>query len=108
MRRMDRPAFSLTGMVLNNDVAAASPALDQAEAEVAQGEGARAGPATRSLRGIMTEHRLHTVCEEAGCPNMGECWARGVATIMILGRHLHQGVRVLQREDRAAGSPWIK
>src|SRR6185503_17175498 len=26
-----------------------------------------------------------TVCEEAGCPNMGECWARGVATIMILG-----------------------
>jgi lipoic acid synthetase len=33
----------------------------------------------------MDEHRLHTVCEEAGCPNMGECWARGVATIMILG-----------------------
>ncbi|MFM9996598.1 MAG: lipoyl synthase [Phycisphaerales bacterium] len=37
------------------------------------------------LRRIMDEHRLHTVCEEAGCPNMGECWARGVATIMILG-----------------------
>jgi lipoic acid synthetase len=33
----------------------------------------------------MDEHRLHTVCQEAGCPNMGECWARGVATIMILG-----------------------
>jgi lipoic acid synthetase len=33
----------------------------------------------------MDRHRLHTVCEEAGCPNMGECWARGVATIMILG-----------------------
>jgi lipoic acid synthetase len=33
----------------------------------------------------MSEHRLHTVCEEAGCPNLGECWSRGVATIMILG-----------------------
>ncbi|MFN7021629.1 MAG: lipoyl synthase [Phycisphaerales bacterium] len=37
------------------------------------------------LKGIIDEHRLFTVCEEAGCPNMGECWARGVATIMILG-----------------------
>ncbi|MCC6285855.1 MAG: lipoyl synthase [Phycisphaerales bacterium] len=37
------------------------------------------------LKGIMEEHRLHTVCQEAGCPNMGECWSRGVATIMILG-----------------------
>jgi len=43
------------------------------------------GPGYTRLKGIMTEHRLHTVCEEAGCPNMGECWARGVATIMILG-----------------------
>jgi len=33
----------------------------------------------------MDTHSLHTVCQEAGCPNMGECWARGVATIMILG-----------------------
>lgn len=37
------------------------------------------------LKGIIDQHRLHTVCQEAGCPNMGECWARGVATIMILG-----------------------
>lgn len=37
------------------------------------------------LKGIIDQHRLFTVCEEAGCPNMGECWARGVATIMILG-----------------------
>ena len=43
------------------------------------------GPAYQQLRAILTEHRLHTVCEEASCPNMGECWARGVATIMILG-----------------------
>src|SRR5205085_799095 len=37
------------------------------------------------LKKIIDEHRLHTVCQEASCPNMGECWARGVATIMILG-----------------------
>lgn len=43
------------------------------------------GPGYQRLRQIMDEHRLHTVCEEAGCPNMGECWSRGVATIMILG-----------------------
>ncbi|MEC9372817.1 MAG: lipoyl synthase [Planctomycetota bacterium] len=43
------------------------------------------GPGYQRLRGILSEHSLHTVCEEAGCPNMGECWARGVATIMILG-----------------------
>ncbi len=43
------------------------------------------GEGYQRLRGILGEHRLHTVCEEAGCPNMGECWARGVATIMILG-----------------------
>ncbi|MEM1165860.1 MAG: lipoyl synthase [Planctomycetota bacterium] len=43
------------------------------------------GPGYAKLRSVLSEHRLHTVCEEAGCPNMGECWARGVATIMILG-----------------------
>lgn len=37
------------------------------------------------LRSIIDEHRLHTVCESAKCPNMGECWSRGTATIMILG-----------------------
>ena len=34
---------------------------------------------------IMREHRLVTVCEEAGCPNVGECWSQGHATMMILG-----------------------
>ena len=43
------------------------------------------GPGYSHVKGIMSEHRLFTVCEEAACPNMGECWARGVATIMILG-----------------------
>ena len=43
------------------------------------------GEAYQTLRKLVTDHRLHTVCEEAKCPNLGECWSRGVATIMILG-----------------------
>ena len=43
------------------------------------------GPGYQRLRAIIDEHRLHTVCESAKCPNMGECWAQGTATIMILG-----------------------
>lgn len=37
------------------------------------------------LKDLMARHRLHTVCEEARCPNMGECWNAGTATFMILG-----------------------
>lgn len=37
------------------------------------------------MRSIVDEHHLHTVCQSAACPNMGECWSRGWATFMILG-----------------------
>lgn len=37
------------------------------------------------VRKIVKEHRLHTVCEEAMCPNIGECWSRGTATFMLMG-----------------------
>ena len=37
------------------------------------------------LKGLMKELDLHTVCEEAHCPNIGECWQHGTATFMILG-----------------------
>jgi lipoyl synthase len=37
------------------------------------------------LKGIMSDLNLHTVCEEAHCPNIGECWHHGTATFMILG-----------------------
>lgn len=37
------------------------------------------------LRGIMRDLNLHTVCEEARCPNIGECWHHGTATFMIMG-----------------------
>ena len=39
----------------------------------------------RRTRDIVSGHRLVTVCEEAACPNVGECWSRGHATFMILG-----------------------
>ncbi|MEO7274716.1 MAG: lipoyl synthase [Vicinamibacterales bacterium] len=39
----------------------------------------------RRLKGLMRDLGLHTVCEEANCPNIGECWNHGTATFMILG-----------------------
>ena len=41
--------------------------------------------AYHETRRIVREHNLHTVCEEAACPNIGECWAKGHATMMIMG-----------------------
>jgi lipoyl synthase len=42
-------------------------------------------PSYLRLKGLMRELSLHTVCEEAQCPNIGECWNHGTATFMILG-----------------------
>src|ERR671938_981989 len=42
-------------------------------------------PSYLRLKGLMRELELHTVCEEAQCPNIGECWHHGTATFMILG-----------------------
>ena len=39
----------------------------------------------RKVRSLVTEHKLHTICESGSCPNMGECWGEGTATFMILG-----------------------
>jgi lipoic acid synthetase len=44
-----------------------------------------AGPGYSRLSQLVTSHNLHTVCQSAKCPNMGECWAAGTATLMILG-----------------------
>jgi lipoyl synthase len=43
------------------------------------------GPRYRELTRLIEAENLHTVCQEAGCPNVGECWERGTATFMILG-----------------------
>ena len=43
------------------------------------------GPRYRELKSLIESENLHTVCQEAACPNIGECWQRGTATFMILG-----------------------
>ena len=39
----------------------------------------------KKVRGLVDQHKLHTICESGNCPNMGECWGEGTATFMILG-----------------------
>ena len=83
-RQLDGAAHSLTDMVLNNNGA------DRQQLHIARKPSwirARApgGPGYEQLKRTIDEHRLHTVCQEATCPNIGECWSRGIATIMILG-----------------------
>jgi lipoic acid synthetase len=43
------------------------------------------GPEVQRLKHILRENKLHTVCEEASCPNLGECFGHGTATFMIMG-----------------------
>lgn len=45
----------------------------------------KSGPNFQDLRNIVSDHKVHTVCQEAKCPNISECWERRAATIMILG-----------------------
>jgi lipoyl synthase len=54
------------------------PAWIRARAPVSEGY--------RETHAIVREHGLHTVCEEAGCPNIGECWEKRHATMMIMGQ----------------------
>ena len=44
-----------------------------------------AGPGYAATRRMVDDNQLHTVCQSAQCPNLGECWSRGTATVMILG-----------------------
>lgn len=79
-----KPIVSLSSMILNNQDdtlqhLAPKKKPDWLRAKLPGGEG------FRKTKANINSHNLHTVCEEAACPNMGECWARGVATIMILG-----------------------
>jgi lipoic acid synthetase len=45
------------------------------------------------IKGVLRQHNLHTVCEEAHCPNMGECWGGGTATVMLMGDTCTRGCR---------------
>jgi lipoic acid synthetase len=52
-----------------------------------------AGENYEDVRGLMREKRLHTVCEEARCPNIGECWNHRTATFLLLGEICTRGCR---------------
>ncbi|HLP40404.1 MAG TPA: lipoyl synthase [Fibrobacteria bacterium] len=51
------------------------------------------GEAYSTVRATVKEHGLHTVCQSASCPNLGECWSKGTATFMILGNVCTRGCR---------------
>ncbi len=62
-----------------NNTYTRSPRPDWLKAKIPSGE------TYSGLKQLIDEHQLHTVCEEARCPNIGECWNSGTATFMILG-----------------------
>lgn len=51
------------------------------------------GPTFNNVNGLVRSNSLHTVCEEARCPNLSECWSSGTATFMILGKNCSRGCR---------------
>ncbi len=51
------------------------------------------GESYTRISGMLRERSLHTVCEEAKCPNLGECWGGGTATMMVLGEVCTRGCR---------------
>jgi lipoic acid synthetase len=52
---------------------------------------ARSGPNFDRVKSIIRGYSLHSVCQEAACPNIRECWDEGTATFMILGHHCTRG-----------------
>jgi lipoic acid synthetase len=78
-----RPAAALAGPSL------VDRAADAARSAARKPQWLRAkmpgGAGFAAVKSIVREHRLSTVCEEAKCPNIGECWNAGTATIMLMG-----------------------
>ncbi|GAB4154519.1 MAG: lipoyl synthase [Planctomycetota bacterium] len=64
-----------------------------------------AGREVARIEGLLRTRRLHTVCEEARCPNQGECWAGGTATFMVLGDTCTRGCRFCAVKTHARGNP---
>ena len=64
-----------------------------------------AGPTVAGLEKALRDRQLHTVCEEARCPNMGECWASGTATFMVLGDTCTRGCRFCAVKTNSRGNP---
>ena len=76
-------------MTTRDRTAAEEPSPGQADQPLRRPEWikvrAPSGESYEWLRGLMRTKALHTVCEEAMCPNMGECWGAGTATFLMLG-----------------------
>ena len=82
--RNAKPTISLSGQILNNEGDAVQHIAPKRKPDWLRAK-MPGGQAFRDTKANMRTNGLHTVCEEAACPNIGECWDRGVATIMILG-----------------------
>jgi lipoic acid synthetase len=78
----NQPAASLTASSPGSEAAPAPGRLAKPSWIRVRAPGS---PAHAETARIVRAHGLHTVCEEAGCPNIGECWAKRHATFMIMG-----------------------
>jgi lipoyl synthase len=58
-----------------------------------------------STHGAIAQHGLHTVCEEARCPNLNDCWSRGTATFMVAGKECTRGCRFCSVETLRQPEP---
>ena len=67
--------------------------------------GLPSGPEYEKLRRLVQNGNLHTVCQEAKCPNQFECYAKGTATFMILGDRCTRNCRFCAVQHRPAGPP---
>jgi len=63
------------------------------------------GEQWRSMSALIARHGLHTVCDEAACPNKAECWGCGTATFMVLGDICTRGCRFCAVATARAGTP---
>ncbi len=64
------------------------------------------GQAYVRVKGLLRKGHLHTVCQEARCPNLGECWGEGTATFLILGKVCTRGCRFCAVETGRPGGDW--
>jgi lipoic acid synthetase len=60
----------------------------------------------RTVRGLVDQHKLHTICESGSCPNMGECWGEGTATFMILGNICTRSCGFCAEEWQIVSKSW--
>ncbi len=63
------------------------------------------GARWREMSALVARRGLHTVCDEAACPNKAECWACGTATFMVLGDQCTRGCRFCAVDTGASGTP---